>query len=359
MASTNDPVSNSAWFCRATSRRHFIGVIAAALGTAPTAMVLVASGAQITPSQPTGRRLRITLGHHHPPGGQVDVYAHDFADLVAKKTNGQAAVDVMPAAQLGAEQEAAKGVQLGSLQMTIVSGPLFDDYLKEMGTEQLPYLFDTWDQAIHVHLGPVGDEMAKRLLPVSNVRCLSWLLMGWRHMFFRSTNPTTLAGIKGLKIRSPQMDLYVKMFELLGAKPVMISMSEVYTALQSGVADGAENPFQSAIDNKWTEVCKHILLTRHMFNSLAHMVNKQFFASLPTNVQDAIVESAKEAAMVFATRSRAAEEAAVNNLKSAGITIVTPSDPAAWKSAVRPLIDIWIKARPGSASLIEMIRATK
>jgi TRAP-type C4-dicarboxylate transport system substrate-binding protein len=99
-------------------------------------MIPAASG-QSSTSQQTGKRVRITLGHHHPPGDQIDVYAHDLADLVAKKTNGQATVEIIPAAQLGAEQEAVKGIQFGTLQMTVASDPFLSDYVNEIETRAI------------------------------------------------------------------------------------------------------------------------------------------------------------------------------------------------------------------------------
>jgi len=207
---------------------------------APTVVQKAAAG--------SGEKVVIKLGHHHTVGSQVDNFAKKFAELVAQKTNGQAEVQIFPAAQLGQEAEAVEGIHLGTLQMTIGSSPFLDKYSREQGIEQLPFIFDDWDHAQRCMKGPVAAELAKRLEQKSNVKALGWMSIGWRHMLFRDKVVDTLEGMKGLKMRSPQTDIYVKMFEALGSKPTTITWGEAYTALQTGVVDGMETPLQSGID---------------------------------------------------------------------------------------------------------------
>ncbi len=356
-AAVPSPVSST------PSRRSFvIGAAGLALGAAPALSFLEACG-QSAPGASTnttsGPPVTIRLGHHHPPGGQIDVYAQAFASAVNKKTNGQATVTVFPGAQLGAEADAVKGVAQGTLQMTVGSSPFLVDYVKEMGTEQLPFLFDSWEQALHLFEGPLAAEINKRIEAGSNVKGLAWLTFGWRDMYFKAGAVSDIAGMKGLKMRAPAIDFYVKMFEALGSKPTTITFSEVYTALQSGVVAGLENPLQVVIDNKFYEVCKYCTTSQHMFGTITHWTNKQFFNGLPANVQKAVVDAAKEAVHTSNLQYRKDETNAFDKLKGLGVSFVDLKDRAVWKTAMQPLIKDWVTAKPGAHGLIDIINKNK
>lgn len=343
-----------------TTRRGFLaGGVAVGLGAIPALAILEACGQSAPGVGSSGPAVTIRLGHHHPPGGQIDVYAQAFAAAVNKKTNGQATVQVFPGAQLGAEGDAVKGVAQGTLQMTIGSSPFLKDYVKEMGTEQLPFLFDSWEHALKLFEGPLAAEINKRIEAGSNVKGLAWLTFGWRNMYFRSAIVSDMGGMKNLKMRAPAIDFYVKMFELLGAKPTTITFSEIYTALQSGVVSGLENPLQVVIDNKFNEVCKFCTTTAHMFATITHWVNKDYFATLPANVQKAVVEAAKENVHISNLQFRKDETNAKDKLTSLGMTFTELKDRPAWKTAMEPLLKDWVAQRPGAQGLIDIINKNK
>ncbi len=327
----------------------------AAPAAAPTAAPK-AGGAAAAPAQ----KVVIKLGHHHLANGQVDNFAKKFAELVAQKTNGQAEVQVFPGAQLGQEGEAVEGIHLGTLQMTIGSSPFLDKYSREQGVEQLPFLFDDWDHAQRAMKGPVAAELAKRLYEKSNVKALGWMSIGWRHMLFRDKVVDSLEGMKGMKMRSPQTETYVKMFESLGAKPTTITWGEAYTALQTGVVEGMETPLQSGIDMKFAEVAKHWLLTGHMFSSITHMVNKNFFNGLPANVQKAIEDASKEAIEWSDQITIKDEQTAIDTLKSKyGNTFREPKDKEAFRKAVLPMQEAFAKDRPGAKDILDMVNSLR
>jgi tripartite ATP-independent transporter DctP family solute receptor len=304
-------------------------------------------------------KIVIKLGHHHNVGGIVDYYAKHFSKVMAEKTKGRVEVQVFPGAQLGQEGEAVEGVHLGTLQMTIGSSPFLDKYVKEMGTEQLPYLFDSWEHADKALNGPVGEELTKRLLERSNVRLLSFFPFGFRDMFFRDKPITGLNQLKGMKMRAPQAVIYIRMFELLGARPTTVTWGEFYTALQTGLVEGGESPPSAGLDMKFNEVSKYWLDTNHMFASINHMVNKRFFDGLPKDVQAAIQAAARETATETTRYSRGQDAEAVKNLKAKGVQYLEPENREEWKKAVQPFYAEYTKDRPGAKSIIEMIQAIK
>jgi tripartite ATP-independent transporter DctP family solute receptor len=327
-------------------------VVVGALATAGIMIGLLA-GPGRTEAQD---KIVIKLGHHHNVGGIVDAYANKFAALMKQKTNGRVEVQVFPGAQLGQEGEAVEGVQLGTLQMTIGSSPFLDKYVKEMGTEQLPFLFDSWEHADRALNGPVGEELGKRLLAHSNVRLLSFIPFGFRDMFFRDKPVTNLKQFKGMKMRAPQAWIYIRMLELLGARPTTVTWGEFYTALQTGVVEGGESPPTAGADMKFYEVSKYWLDTNHMFASINHMVNKRFFDGLPKDVQAAILASAKEASAEIGRQARGIEDEAVKGMKARGIKYLDPEDREEWRKAVQPMYTEYVKERPGAQTIIEMIQ---
>jgi TRAP-type C4-dicarboxylate transport system substrate-binding protein len=228
-----------------------------------------------------------------------------------------------------------------------------------MGTEQLPFLFDSWDQAVKLFEGPLAAEINKRIEAGSSVKGLAWLTFGWRHMYFKSATVSDMSGMKNLKMRAPNIDFYVKMFELLGSKPTTITFSEIYTALQSGVVAGLENPLQVVIDNKFNEVCKFCTTSQHMFGTITHWINKQYFASLPSNVQKAVVDAAKETVHTSNLQFRKDEVSATEKLKTSGMTFTDLKDRPAWKTAMEPLISDWVAKRPAAQGLIDIINKNK
>lgn len=323
-------------------------------------VVAIAVALALPASTPMAQdKIVIKLGHHHNVGGIVDYYAKHFSKLMAEKTKGRVDVQVFPGAQLGQEGEAVEGVHLGTLQMTIGSSPFLDKYVREMGTEQLPYLFDSWEHADKALNGPVGEELTKRLLERSNVRLLSFFPFGFRDMFFRDKPITSLAQLKGMKMRAPQAVIYIRMFELLGARPTTVTWGEFYTALQTGLVEGGESPPSAGLDMKFNEVSKYWLDTNHMFASINHMVNKRFFDGLPKDVQTAVQAAAKEAATETTRYSRGQDAEAVKNLKAKGVQYLEPENREEWKKAVQPFYAEYTKDRPGAKSIIDMIQATK
>jgi tripartite ATP-independent transporter DctP family solute receptor len=275
---------------------------------------------------------------------------------MSQKTKGRVEVQIFPGAQLGQEGEAVEGVHLGTLQMTIGSSPFLDKYVKEMGTEQLPFLFDSWEHADRALAGPVGEELTKRLLERSNVRLLSYIPIGFRDMFFRDKPVTSLKQLKGMKMRAPQSVIYIRMFELLGARPTTVTWGEFYTALQTGLVEGGESPPTGGVDMKFYEVSKYWLDTNHMFASINHMINKRFYDGLPKDVQAAVQAVAKEVTAEIGKQARVIDADAVKNMKGRGIQYLDPENREEWRRAVLPFYAEYGKDRPGAQSIIEMIQ---
>lgn len=310
----------------------------------------------LTPMGATAEdKLLIRYGHHHAVGGSEDMYAHKFADLVKEKSDGAIEVSVMPGAQLGQEGEAGEGIHLGTLQTTVCSSPFFNKYVKEMGIDYLPFIWEGWDHAARALNGDAGAEMNKRLAAVkSNVKILAWHQIGFRHMLFVKKRVKTVNDLKGLKMRSPESRVFIGMFRSLGTKPTPITWGEVYTALQTGVVDGMECPFQSGIDMKFVEVAKHWTETGHMFSNMPHLVNEKWYNSLSPEYQKHLLEAAQEAAKWSTARERQKEKEVKGRLAKMGCTF-EQVDRKPFRDLMTKVYDEFYKTAPDGRSLMELI----
>ncbi len=300
------------------------------------------------------------LGHHHAVGGEVDLMAHKLADLVKEKTNGRITIQVFPAAQLGQEREAYDLLNQGAIDMTVTSTGILDKVYPPMAVTSLPFIFHSWDQARHAFHGAFGQALTDGVRANSNTEVLAFVGLGFRDMLFRGDPVTTVAGMKGLRMRSPEDKVWIRMFQLLGAKPTPVTWGEVYTAMQTGVADGLDSPAQAALDMKFQEVTKSLVRTSHMFGSMLIDMNKDKFNALSDADKKVIKDAAKEATdWAETTISIPGEDTAYKALEKDGIKVVAAQDINAWSTAMRPLWDEIATSAPGSDKLIKMLVDTK
>jgi len=299
----------------------------------------------------------LKLGHHHNVGGQVDKLALKFKELVEEKSKGRLQIDIFPGAQLGQEKEAIEGVLMGSLQLTIVTSSFFSNIADGFGIDALPFVYNSFEQATKVFTdSEVGEVLGKKLIEKGG-RILGWFIFGSRNMLFIDKEIKTLEEIKGLKMRSPENDLWIGMFRSLGCRPTPITWGECYTALQTGVVDGMESPIAMTIDMKFYEVAKYCLLTHHMWGAMNLIINEGLFEKLPKDLQDVIVRAGKEATDYANQLAIKEQEEAVKWLKNNGMkfTELSQEERNKFKEAVVPMVNKWAKDND-AAHLIEIIR---
>lgn len=301
----------------------------------------------------------LRLGHHHAVGGQVDKTANLFAELVDKETNGKLKIKVFPAAQLGQEREAFEQLNQGVLDMTITSLGLMDKFWSPIAVETLPFIWRDWSQVEHALTGKFAEAVTKGMLDNSNARFLGILGAGFRDMLFRGDPVTDPEKMKGMKMRSPEANTWIRMFELLGAKPTPVTWGEVYTAMQTGVAEGLESPVIMVLDMKFNEVTKSLVPTHHMFATMGLCINKNRYDKLSLEFQKAVSKAGKEAVVWSTQYAKDGEAKAYDTLKKKGMIIAKPDNPEIWAAKVKPLWGEMATKRPGSDVLIKLLDETK
>jgi tripartite ATP-independent transporter DctP family solute receptor len=303
-----------------------------------------------------GSAQTLRLAHHHAMGGTVHLAAERFAHLVEQRSGGRVTVQVFPAAQLGQELEAFDLLDQGLLDLTITSLGLMDKYWYPMNVTSLPFVYRDWDHVLEAFAGEYGDALRNGMANNSNVELLGFLHLGFRHMLFRKEPITRVSEMRGLRMRSPEQRVWIRMFELLGARPTPVTWGEVYTAMQTGVAAGLESPAQAALDMHFDEVIDSLVLTNHMFGSMSININQRVLQRLAPELRE-IVRTAAEDAAEWAnnTISLPAEDTAMQTLKDRGVLLVEPEDPGEWATAMKPLWAEVIGQNRDAQQLLDML----
>ena len=271
-------------------------------------------------------KFELKLAHSSPAtGDRLEQACQIFKKFVEEKTNGEIAVTTYPASQLGGEREQAEGVQMGTIEMAILStGPIPGLY-PEIMLLDLPWIFPDRPAAFAFLDGPFGlkmrDDMLKR---TGSIRLLSWGENGFR--CFTANKPLTKAAdFQGLKFRLMENPLHQAMVKSLGGLPSTIPFGELYTALAQGVVDGQENPLSLITSMRFYEVQKNLILDNHVYNPYLIMMNNDFYMGLPENFR-AIID---EGAALYAKEERRLNDeqcqAGLKLMTDAGINIVDPS----------------------------------
>ena len=292
-----------------------------------------------------------------------DVHAMDYPTVQAivemgqkleKATNGRLSIKMFPSMQLGGEKEALEQVQVGALGMTRVSvgvvGPIVDD----LNVFNMPYLFRSIAHMDKVLDGPIGDELLAKLTK-GNLIGLGWMDAGARS-FYDSKRPIrTPADLRGLKVRVMGNPMFVEMANAMGGNGISMGFDELYSALQTGVVDGAENNSPSYLFDNHYQVAKYYSLTEHLMVPEIFVFSKKIWDPLSSDDQKLIRTLSRETQLRERALWNAREHEAMEKLKAQGVQIITV-DKTPLIEAVKPLHE---KYGAKYAALIKQIEAVQ
>lgn len=307
--------------------------LTAALACAP----LFASGTQDAAStKADAKPIIMRLAETHPqdyPTTQGDI---KFAELVKERTNGRIIIEVYPGSQLGEEKAVIEQVQFGAIDFTRVSVSPLAAFVPVFNALQLPYLYRSQDHMWNVLLGPIGEELLASLEP-SGFIGIGWFEPGARN-FYNSRRPVSKPeDLAGLKIRVQESELMVGMVQGLGAVATPMPYGEVYSGLQTGVIDGAENNWPSYESTSHYEVAKYFTLDEHTRVPEIIIASKISMDKLSEEDQKIIKQAALDAIpyqkQLWGDREKASEE----KVRAGGSIITEVEDIAAWQARMQPL----------------------
>ncbi len=310
----------------------------------------VAALALLLTAPPALAQVELKLGHVGEPGSLFQKSADEFAKRANAKLGGKAKVVTYGSSQLGSDEEMIQKLKLGTLDMALPS-TVMSSQVDLFGIFEMPYLVK--DRA---HMQRIEKEIFwAKLEPEAEKKGLKVLAV-WENGFRQITNnkrpikvPADLAGIK---LRVPGGKWRVKMFQAYGANPSPMKFSEVFTALQTGVMDGEENPFTQIYSAKFQEVQKYLSLSGHVYTPAYLTVGKTKWESLPPDVRKILEETAKET-QAYVYQVAAADDAELlGKLKQAGMQ-VNDVDKGAFIAASGPIYEEFGKQVPGAKEAID------
>ena len=219
-----------------------------------------------------------------------------FKNILEKASNGKIKVELYFSGVLGKEAEVLDMVKLGTVQGC--RGGLFERANKKYLLYTLPFLFEDADKVVAVMRSDLGREINKGAMANGFYIPATGVAGGMRNITNSKRPIATVADLKGLKMRTPPIDVTIRTFKALGANPQQVAYTETYMALKTGVVDGQENPFSNAVDMKFYEAQKYLSVVNWQVHPDPFYVNPAWYKSLPDDLK-AIFDAVAEATMIY------------------------------------------------------------
>ncbi|MBP1779283.1 MAG: Solute-binding protein [candidate division NC10 bacterium] len=240
--------------------------------------------------------LSLKLGVVTPAQHPHSISAREYAKLVTERTKGRVEVKVFDNASLGSNPELLDGVKTGAIDMCVNTPGIMAEYHPVTGLLELPYLFASKEHRRGVTEGPVGDEIARTYAEKTGIQIIGYFGGAQRNMITRAKAIKSIEDLKSLKMRTWESKVMLDWWKALGAVGAVIAFQEVYTALQTGVVDGAENEFTTFMVSRWSEVAKNIALTQHDITVRPLAISQKSLAKLPGDLRDILIKAGRDAA---------------------------------------------------------------
>lgn len=319
--------------------------------------LLAAAGAlALLAAVPALAQIEIKLGHVGEPGSLFQKSADEFAKRANAKLGGKAKVVVYGSSQLGGDKEMIQKLKLGTLDMALPSTVMSSE-VDLVGIFEMPYIVKDREHMKRIEKA-VFWPMLEPAIEKKGLTVLAVWENGTRHITNNKHPIKVPADLKGIKLRVPEGKWRVKMFQAYGANPSPMKFSELFTALQTGVMDGQENPLTQIYSAKLQEVQKYLSLSGHVYTPAYLTVGTNHWKTLPADVRKVLEDTAKETqAFVYQTAAKD-EEDLLGKLKQAGMQ-VNEVDKDAFVKASKPIYDEFAKEVPGAKAAIDKANALR
>jgi tripartite ATP-independent transporter DctP family solute receptor len=319
--------------------KHIISWIAAAAAVAAFTAPTVARA-----------QTELKLGHVGEPGSLFQISADEYAKRVNQKLAGKVKIVTYGSSQLGGDKEMIQKLKLGTIDMALPSTVMTSE-VDQFGIFELPYIVKDRAHMARIEKDVFWPSLAP-LAEKKGVKVLAVWENGYRHITNNKKPVKSPEDLKGFKLRVPEGKWRVKMFQEYGANPSPMKFSELFTALQTGVMDGQENPFTQIYSAKLQEVQKYLSLSGHVYTPAYLLVGKNKYEKLPADVRKELEAIAKETqAFVYQTAERQEKEL-LDKLKAAGMQ-VNEVDKDAFIKASAGIYEDFGKEVAGAKPLID------
>lgn len=313
---------------------------------------LVATGVFAGGAAEEEQQLNLRYAEQNPEGDSITIAAEEFARIVEDRTDGRITIDIHSGGTLGNHDEVISGLQTGAIEM----GRTQYGYLAEAGWPRLavfslPFIWRDIDHARDVLTGPVGEDTLVELEDQLGLIGLGHLVTYPRNFFFTDEPVTSLDQMAGMAVRVQPGDLYLNMVEALGADATAIDFGELYSALQSGIVDGAEQPPKGYVANQFQEITNYFVLTRHQIDPSVMLVSPTIWNQLTEDDQQLFRDAAAEARQHYIQVAAEEQDEALDEMRAAGVEVLELDNPQEWQDAVTGIYDNY----PDDQDLIQAI----
>lgn len=279
--------------------------------------------------------IKIKYAHAIPAGELMNNIIDDWMNAVTQKSGGKITFDYYPAGQLGTFVEIIEQVELGAVDMSSGEPSLYEPWCPEVSMLYAPLICDGYDHLGRCIYGEPGKLISEAMSEKNNTYILDWVYSGAR--VIASVKPLkTLQNMKGLIIRSPESQVYIDTFTLLGMLPTPMSMNEMYNAIQVGVVEACECPAQALYKGGYHKITGNICKTRHMYALGVLSANEKFWDSLPKEARTMMLSLWTELKDDFNHSVQASEDDYYNKFTAEGTVVTDFEDRTAFRKIAEP-----------------------
>lgn len=300
--------------------------------------------------------ITLRFGHVGFPGSLFALTADEYAKRVNAELKGKVEVRVFHSSQLGSDEQMMRGIKVGAPEMFLPS-TIMSTAEQKFGVFEMPYIIVN-----RAHMKKVAENKQVQSalldgLPAKGIRILGVWENGFRHITNNVRPIVKPEDLKGIKLRVPGGVWRVKMFKAYGANPSPMPLAEVYSALQSGVMDGQENPFPQIASAKFHEVQKFLSLSGHVYTPAYLVIGEDTWKKLPADVQSALAKIAREMGDFARSEGERLDKELMN--KIAPPMQANEVDKDAFIKASRSIYEEFGKEVPGGADLVKLVQSLR
>lgn len=277
----------------------------------------------------------------------------EFGKMLKERTNGKYSVEIFPAAQLGSEREVIEGIQMGTVDLTVVSTAPLAGFSDAFLVTDLPFIFTSTEHAYTVLDGEIGQSIFQKL-EGTGIKGLAFWENGFRNITNSKKAIMKPEDVKGLKIRTMENQIHMDSFKQLGADPTPMAFGELFTALQQKTVDGQENPLPIIETSKFYEVQEHLAMTGHFYAPAPLLISQGLWDTLSAEEKEIFQKTADDGRTAEREMIQEMDKKLVQELQNRGMQVTTP-DKAEWQKAMAPVYDKW-QDKIGK-DLIEQVKA--
>ncbi len=304
------------------------------------------TGSDNTEAQSDGdKTYTINVAYGNQPDEPIGKLASKWKELAEEKSNGRLELNLYPSSQLGAEKDVVEQAVAGNNVIVMAGYDFLMDYVPDTGILTAPYLVEDFDQLLYLTetdwFEGIRDDLRQQNIEIVNAKTV----YGERHLL-TNEKVTSPEDLEGMKIRVPDNQMSIKTFNAMGAAATPYPLGELYTALQQGLVNGAENPLPVLQGVKAHEVSKHLSLTGHQKFITSWIAGTEFINTLPDDLVQILRETGEEASKYGRDVLEEETAAVIEEFKSAGVK-VHEVDQEPFKEKVQSVYDEFPEWTPG------------